>query len=94
MVFAKVGDRKFGHIKNGKFVRKFATDAEESAVMTCCENPEKAAICLRQGLVELRDLPQDVDQRWRHRAGIGPVCLQAWLVNKQATGERKCSSFF
>ena len=75
MLFVKRDDRKLGHIKGGKFFKKYdCTDAEAKAIVACAEDPETAVIAYAKawkacGICN-RLLLKDVSIE----RGIGPTC--------------------
>lgn len=76
MIFVKNANRdKLGHIKDGKFVRKFAcTDAEENAVVDCCNDPEKAAIAYGKAFGVCAICHRTLTNDGSIERGIGPIC--------------------
>ena len=79
MIFVKnaVTDNKVGHIKAGKFVRKFScTDAEETAVVDCCNDPEKAAIAFGKAFGACAICHRTLTNDESIARGIGPICAE------------------
>jgi hypothetical protein len=76
MLFAKsAAGKKLGHIKGGKFSKKFGcTEIEEKAVLACASDPEGAVIAYAKAFSACgvcgRGLLNDVSIA----RGIGPIC--------------------
>ena len=78
MLFAKTEDgKKLGHIKNGKFQRKFdCTDAEQAAVLDCASDPEKAAVAFGKAWSKCGICGQGLLNDESIARGIGPICAE------------------
>ena len=78
MLFVKTDDgRKLGHVKGGKFVRRFeCTDAQEAAVLDACQDPAKAAVAYGKafGVCAVCGLTLTNDKSMER--GIGPICAE------------------
>ena len=76
MLFAKSDDgKKVGHIKNGKFFRKFeCTDAEAVAVLDCASDPEKAVVAYAKAFSRCGVCGKGLLNDVSIARGIGPIC--------------------
>lgn len=76
MLFAKTDDgKKVGHIKNGKFFRKFeCTDAEAVAVLDCASDPEKAVVAYAKAFSRCGVCGKGLLNDVSIARGIGPIC--------------------
>lgn len=76
MLFAKTADgKKVGHIKNGKFFRKFeCTDAEAVAVLDCASDPEKAVVAYAKAFSRCGVCGKGLLNDVSIARGIGPIC--------------------
>lgn len=78
MLFAKSEDgKKLGHIKGGRFVRKFnCTDVEAAAVVECASDPEKAAVAFGKAWSKCGICGQGLLNDESIARGIGPICAE------------------
>jgi hypothetical protein len=76
MMFAKTEDgKKLGHIKDGRFTRKFdCTEVEAAAVLDCAQDPEKTVVAYAKAYSRCgvcgRGLLNDVSIA----RAMGPIC--------------------
>jgi hypothetical protein len=79
MIFVKVGEKKLGAIKDGKFTRRFeCTAAEEAAVLDACSDPLKAAIAYGKAWSCCAVCGQTLTNDASIARGIGPICADKY----------------
>jgi len=78
MLFVKShDDRKLGHIKGGKFFRKFeCTDAEAAAIVTVAADPETAVVAFAKAFSRCGVCGQTLLNDVSIARGIGPICAE------------------
>jgi len=78
MLFVKShDDRKLGHIKGGKFFRKFdCSPAEEAAVIACAADPETAVVAFAKAWSACGVCGQRLLNDVSIARGIGPICAE------------------
>ena len=76
MLFVKDADgNKLGHIKNGKFMRKFeCSDVQAEAVVACASDPEKAVVAYAKAWSRCGVCGQRLLNDVSIARGIGPIC--------------------
>jgi hypothetical protein len=78
MLFAKTAEgKKVGHIKGGKFFRKFdCSDAEAAAVIACAADPETAVVAFAKAFSRCGVCGQMLLNDVSIARGIGPICAE------------------
>lgn len=79
MIFVKAGERKLGHIADGRFVRKFAcTDADQDAIVSACNDPLTAAKAYGKAYGRCMVCSRTLLADGSIEAGIGPICAEKY----------------
>ena len=78
MLFIKTADgKKLGHIKGGKFIRRYeCNDVEAEAVMDCASDPLKAAIAYGKAWSRCAVCARTLTNDGSIERGIGPICAE------------------
>jgi hypothetical protein len=78
MLFVKDADgKKLGHVKDGKFKRRFeCTDGEQAAVLQACSDPEQAAIAFGKAWSRCAVCNRELTNDGSIERGIGPICAE------------------
>lgn len=78
MIFVKTENgQKLGHVKAGKFIRRFeCTDAQEAAVLDACSDPAKAAVAYGKAWSICAVCARTLTNDESIERGIGPVCAE------------------
>ena len=78
MLFAKsAAGKKLGHIKGGKFSKKFdCTAVEEQAVLACASDPEGAVVAYAKAFSACGVCGQTLLNDVSIARGIGPICAE------------------
>lgn len=78
MLFAKSeAGKKLGHIKAGKFIRKFdCTEVEAAAVLNCAQDPEKAAVAFGKAWSRCGICGKGLLNDESIARGMGPTCAE------------------
>jgi hypothetical protein len=79
MLFPKIGDKKLGWVKGGKFTpRMECTDAERDAVAKVCAEPKQAVIAYAQAYSHCCICGQTLTNGESIERGIGPICASKY----------------
>jgi Family of unknown function (DUF6011) len=81
MIFAKSEDgKKLGHIKAGRFVKRFeCTEAEAAAVLDCAVDPEKAAVAYGKAWSKCGICGRGLLNDESIALGMGPICRERYF---------------